>query len=305
MSDKQKKQLSVPGVGGELLTPEPHNIREINVSEISSAVAALFIEANMTLPGDVAASIKSASEREESPLCRDVFCDLLRNLDCAKRLGVPICQDTGMAVVFMEIGQDVHFTGGDLYAAVNSGVADGYRRGNLRMSIVSDPLERVNTEDNTPAIIHTVIVPGDKVKLTAAPKGFGSENMSRLKMFTPSASPGDIIGFITETVSIAGSNPCPPVIVGVGIGGNFEHAAFLSKKALCRDIGEENENPRYREMEQTALSEINRLGIGAQGFGGRITALAVNILTAPTHIAGLPVAVNISCHVTRHAGIVI
>ena len=210
-----------------------------------------------------------------------------------------------MAIIFAEIGQDVHIAGGAFEDAVNEGVAKGYVEGKLRLSVVGDPIERVNTGNNTPAVIHTRIVPGDKISLTVAPKGFGSENMSRLKMFTPSASKEDIVDFIVETASVAGSNPCPPIVVGVGIGGDFEQCAYLAKKALCRDLSARNPKPLYAEMEKAALCGINRLGIGAQGFGGTQTALYVNIEQAPTHIAGLPVAVNMGCHVTRHAGCVI
>ncbi|MEG2429296.1 MAG: fumarate hydratase, partial [Oscillospiraceae bacterium] len=220
-----------------------------------------------------------------------------------KELDVPICQDTGMAVIFMEIGQDVHFVGGDLTEAVNLGVARAYVNGNLRCSVVSDPIERVNTNDNTPAILHMKIVSDNKeqVKIIAAPKGFGSENMSAIKMFTPSAKVEDIIKFVCDTVLKASSNPCPPIVVGVGIGGDFEYSAILAKKALASEVSVPNENKFYADLEQKMLIEINKLQIGVQGFGGDTTALAVKILQAPTHIAGLPVAVNIGCHVTRHA----
>jgi fumarate hydratase subunit alpha len=235
-----------------------------------------------------------------------VLQDVLLNLEAADEMKLPICQDTGMAVIFLEIGQDIHFTGGSLYEAVNSGVADGYKNGYLRKSIVSDPvISRKNTNDNTPAVIHTNIINGSSVKITVVPKGFGAENMSAIKMFSPSASEEDIIGFITETVSKAGSNPCPPVIVGVGIGGDFEYSAILAKKALCRDINIRNSVHSYADLEERMLKEINKLGIGAQGCGGTVTALGVNIEQFPTHIAGLPVAVNISCHVTRHSSVII
>ena len=246
--------------------------------------------------------ISSCIDKEESPLGKSVLGDIVSNIDCADELGVPICQDTGMAVIFAEIGQDVHIIGGAFEDAVNAGVADGYVKGRLRLSIVGDPLlDRKNTNNNTPAVIHTRIVEGDKISLTVAPKGFGSENMSRLKMFTPSASRQDIIDFVTETVSLAGSNPCPPIVVGVGIGGDFEYSAYLAKKALCRDLAQRNPDPDYALMEQDMLTAINKLGIGSQGFGGTVTALYVNIEKSATHIAGLPVAVNIGCHVTRHA----
>lgn len=274
-------------------------MREINSEEITKAIAEMCAEANLSLPCGMRECIENARKAEKSELCRSVLDDITANIDCAAELGVPICQDTGMAVIFAEIGQDVHING-DFERAVNEGVARGYVDGRLRLSIVRDPLERVNTGDNTPAVIHTRLVSGDKIRLTVAPKGFGSENMSRLKMFTPSASKDDIVKFVTETVSLAGSNPCPPIVVGVGIGGDFEYSAYLAKKALCRDLNTRNSEPLYAELEQTMLSEINRLGIGSQGFGGTVTALYVNIEQAPTHIAGLPVAVNIGCHVTRH-----
>lgn len=276
-------------------------MREINTTEITKAIAALCVDANLHLPCGMRERIESSAEAEESELCRSVLGDIVANIDCADELGVPICQDTGMAVVFAEIGQDVHIVGGGFEDAINRGVAEGYVNGRLRLSIVGDPLERVNTNDNTPAVIHTRIVEGDKIRLTVAPKGFGSENMSRLKMFTPSATKEDIVKFVVETVSIAGSNPCPPIVVGVGIGGDFEYSALLAKKALCRDLNVRHPEPLYAEMEQAMLDGINRLGIGSQGFGGTVTALYVNIEKAATHIAGLPVAVNIGCHVTRHA----
>lgn len=275
-------------------------MRELDVSVVRDTVARLCEEANLTLPSGMRETIERSIPREESPVCREVLSDLIKNIDCAKELNVPICQDTGMAVIFLEIGQDVHFCGGSLAEAVNAGVAKGYTEGLLRLSVVKDPLRRVNTGDNTPAVLHTSIVDGENVKITVAPKGFGSENMSRLKMFTPSATREDIIDFAVETASIAGSNPCPPITAGIGIGGDFEQAAYLAKKALCRDLSTRNADPFYREMEAEILGRINLTGIGAQGFGGTVTALYVNIETAPTHIAGLPVAVNIGCHVTRH-----
>lgn len=274
-------------------------MREINCEEITKAVAEMCVEANLNLPCGMRECIENAKSSEESELCRSVLGDIAANIDCAAELGVPICQDTGMAVIFAEIGQDVHIIG-DFESAVNAGVAQGYVDGRLRLSIVRDPLLRVNTGDNTPAVIHTRLVSGDKIGLTVAPKGFGSENMSRLKMFTPSASHEDIVNFVAETVSLAGSNPCPPIVVGVGIGGDFEYSALLAKKALCRDLSVRNPEPLYAELEQRMLTKINDLGIGSQGFGGTVTALYVNIEKAPTHIAGLPVAVNIGCHVTRH-----
>ncbi len=277
------------------------SIREINVSEIENAVRDLCIQANRFLPASLAECIGCAVKKERSPVGKEVLSDLVRNIEAAEQEELAICQDTGMAVIFLDIGQEVHFTGGSLYEAVNRGVSKGYTEGYLRCSIVSDPLERVNTGDNTPAVIHTRIVDGDKVSISVCPKGFGSENMSAMKMFTPSASAEDIENFVVETASKAGSNPCPPMVIGVGIGGDFEYCAFLAKKALCRDIACKNPKEIYRKMEENILEKINRLGIGPQGFGGTVTALSVGIEQAPTHIAGLPVAVNIGCHVTRHA----
>ncbi len=276
-------------------------MREISCSQITNAIKELCIKANKILPDDLVCQIKKGYECEECELPKSVMSDLLNNLDCAKELNVPICQDTGMAVIFVELGQDVHIVGGNFEDAINDGVRQGYVEGLLRKSIVADPLERVNTNDNTPAIIHTKIVEGDKIKITVAPKGFGSENMSKIKMFTPSATKEDIIEFVIDTVKTAGGNPCPPIVLGVGIGGDFEHCAYLSKKALCRSVDERNPKPLYAQMENDLLEQINKLNIGPQGFGGKTTALSVNIETAPTHIAGLPVAVNVGCHVTRHS----
>lgn len=276
-------------------------MRTIEVSQVRDTVKELCIKANVYLPKSLEDKIKKSINEEKSPVGKNVFCDLCDNIQSAKDEHIAICQDTGMAVIFLEIGQDVHFVGGSLYDAINQGVADGYTQGYLRKSIVADPLERVNTNDNTPAVIHTAIVEGDLVKIDVCPKGFGSENMSALKMFTPSATHEDIINFVVDTISKAGSNPCPPIVVGVGIGGNFEHCAYLAKKALCRDVSIRNPKPLYADLESKMLENINKLGIGPQGFGGTITALAVNIEEAPTHIAGLPVSVNVGCHVTRHA----
>lgn len=280
-------------------------MREINVQEIESAVRDLCISANLRLPESLEECIRCSAGKEASPAGQAVFDDLLENLRVAGEERIPICQDTGMAVIFLEVGQEVHFTGGSLTDSINRGVARGYTEGYLRCSIVADPLERVNTEDNTPAVVHTTIVEGDRVKIDVCPKGFGSENMSALKMFTPSASYEDICDFVSETVSRAGSNPCPPIVVGVGLGGDFESCALLAKKALCRDVAIRNPKPLYAGMEAALLKRINKLGIGPQGFGGTVTALAVNVETAPTHIAGLPAAVNIGCHVTRHAQVVL
>lgn len=276
-------------------------MRTIEAKIITKSVRELFLKANQTLPRDLENAIIAAKTGEDSALASQALGVICDNLVEAEKHGIPICQDTGMAIVLAEIGNEV-FVDGDFEKAVNDGVSEAYFDGKLRCSVVSDPLfERKNTENNTPAIIYTRIAKGDKIKLTALPKGFGSENKSRIKMFNPSAKPEDIVDFVVETVRLAGSMPCPPLVVGVGIGGSFDYAAFLSKKALARDISVKNPDARYAELEERMLEEINALGIGVQGFGGKTTALAVNIEQYPTHIAGLPVAVNISCHVTRHA----
>ncbi len=280
-------------------------MREIPVSDITEAVARLCVEANRSLPADLEASIVSASQREENALGRSILCDLCENMRAARDLGLPVCQDTGMAVVFAEIGQEVHFTGGSFEEAVNKGVHRGYTEGLLRCSVAADPIRRGNTGDNTPAVIHTRLVPGDRVSLTVAPKGFGSENMSRLQMMTPAATEEDLIAFVAETVRLAGGNPCPPVVLGVGIGGDFEQCALLAKTALCRPVSERNKDPFYAGLEEKMLRAVNETGVGPQGFGGDTTALAVNIEWAPTHIAGLPIAVNVGCHVTRHGSLVL
>ena len=276
-------------------------MRDINVIEIEKTVGQLCIKANKLLPDDLADNISECRACEKNALAKGVLGDIEANLDAAKELDIPICQDTGMAVVFLEIGQDVHFTGGSLYEAVNRGVHNGYINGYLRCSVVADPLRRVNTGDNTPAVIHTSIVDGEKVKITVAPKGFGSENMSCLKMMTPASGREDIIDFVVECVKKAGGNPCPPMVLGIGIGGDFEQCAFLAKKALCRSVSVKNPDEYYAEMEKEILERVNATGIGPQGFGGDTTALSAAIETAPTHIAGLPVSVNVGCHVTRHA----
>lgn len=276
-------------------------MREIDVKVIKDTVRELVIKANKILPDDLCSLIAYGEENEKEELPKKIMSELLNNLDAAKELDIPICQDTGMAVLFVEVGQDVHFVGGDLYEYINKGVSEGYTDGLLRKSIVRDPFDRVNTQDNTPAVIHLKIVPGENVRIRACPKGFGSENMSKIKMFTPSATKEDVMDFVLETVKTAGGNPCPPMVIGVGIGGDFEKCAYLSKKALCREVSKRNENTFYAEMEAELLKRINETDIGPQGFGGKTTALCVNIEQAPTHIAGLPVAVNIGCHVTRHA----
>lgn len=276
-------------------------MKEINVSHITDSVARLCIDANKHLGADLVRCIENAAGEESLPLAKRIMGDIRDNIDAANELDIPVCQDTGMAVVFLDIGQEVHLTGGSLTAAVNEGVRRGYTDGLLRKSVVGDPIRRVNTNDNTPAVIHTRIVNGDRVKITVAPKGFGSENMSGVRMLTPAASREDIIAAVTDVVKKAGSNPCPPMVVGVGIGGDFEYAAIMAKRALCRPADERNADPFYAELERDMLDAVNGLGIGPQGFGGKTTALYVNIEQFATHIAGLPVAVNIGCHVTRHA----
>ena len=280
-------------------------MKEIDVSRISDTVARLCVESNKILPDDIKRGIENALTFEQNPLGKSVLCDLCDNMSAAQRLDIPVCQDTGMAVVFLEIGQDVHLVGGDLYDAVNKGVKIGYEKGLLRKSVVADPLRRVNTNDNTPAVIHTQIVSGDSVKVTVAPKGFGSENMSGVKMLTPAHGRQGVIDAVLDIVKQASNNPCPPMVIGVGIGGDFEQCAYLAKTALCRSIDVRNNDEYYCELEKELLHKVNELDIGPQGFGGNTTALAVNIEYAPTHIAGLPVAVNIGCHVTRHRSEVI
>lgn len=276
-------------------------MREISCEKVTALVEKLCIEAATVLPQDLCRVIREAQRKEESPVGQGILNDLERNFTMAAEKGVPICQDTGMAVVFLELGQEVHITGGSLRSAVNRGVHNGYLNGCLRCSVVGDPLRRENTGDNTPAVIHTEIVPGDTLKITVAPKGFGSENMSAMKMFTPAASWADIENWIVDCVSTAGSNPCPPVVVGVGLGGTIEQCALEAKKALLMPMDSPNPDPFYGEKEEALLEHINRLGIGPQGMGGTVTALAVHIRPYATHIAGLPCVVNMSCHATRHA----
>lgn len=280
-------------------------MREIDVNIIKEKVKELCIQANKFLPEDLEERIKECALCETCELPKSIMKSLSDNLDAARELDIPICQDTGMAVIFAEIGQDVHLVGGSFEKAVNSGVAEGYTEGYLRCSVVKDPLRRINTGNNTPAVLHTRIVDGDKVKITVAPKGFGSENMSCIKMFTPSATREDIIDFVVDAVKTAGSNPCPPMVLGIGIGGTFEQCALLAKTALCRNVSEKNKDEFYSVMEEEILERINDLDIGPQGFGGKTTALSVAIEAKPTHIAGLPVAVNVGCHVTRHKTAVI
>lgn len=281
-------------------------MREIDVKEVTRVVRDLCIKAACDLPEDVENLIAKGLEKEESDFGRYSLEQILNNVKLARKDTVAMCQDTGLAVVFVEIGQDVHLVGGSLKEAINEGVRQGYTEGYLRKSVVDDPVfTRKNTKDNTPAVIHTEIVPGDKLKITVLPKGAGSENMGALKMLKPAEGLEGVKEFILKTVQEAGGNPCPPIIVGVGIGGTMEKATLLAKKALSRKAGEYNPDPRYKELEQELLEKINRLGIGPQGLGGRITALAVHIETYPTHIATLPVAVNLNCHAARHAEIIL
>ena len=279
-------------------------MRTIKADEIRDAVARLCVEANLHLPCDMERALRAAREAEPWPLAKATLGTLCENLEASARTGLPICQDTGMACVFAEIGQDVHIEGG-FEEAVDAGVAKGYTEGLLRKSVVRDPIRRGNTGDNTPAVLNVRLVPGDRVRLVVAPKGFGSENMSRIAMLKPSQGEDGVKDFVVETVRLAGSNPCPPVVVGVGVGGTFERAALLAKQALLRPVGSSNPDPYYAAMENELLARINALGIGPQGFGGKTTALGVQIETYPTHIAGMPVAVNIGCHVTRHAEVIL
>lgn len=276
-------------------------MREIDVATITQNIKEMCIEANHFLTDDMKKVFNQAVDSEESPLGKQVLCQLKENLQIAGDDMIPICQDTGMAVVFINVGQEVHLTGGDITDAINEGVRQGYVEGYLRKSVVKDPIYRENTKDNTPAVIHFNIVPGDKVDITVAPKGFGSENMSRVFMLKPADGIDGVKDAILTAVRDAGPNACPPMVVGVGIGGTFEKCAWMAKKALTRNLDEESDVPYVRELEKEMLEKINKLGIGPGGLGGTNTALAVNIETYPTHIAGLPVAVNICCHVNRHS----
>ncbi|MDO8586496.1 MAG: fumarate hydratase [Armatimonadota bacterium] len=275
-------------------------MREISAATITDAVARMCIEANYSLPDDVRDALREGLAVEESPAGRDVLEQLLENAEIAREEQVPICQDTGFAVVFVDLGQDAHITGGDLYGAIGAGVRKGYEEGYLRKSIVAHPLERVNTGDNTPAVIHVEVVPGDGLRITVAPKGGGSENMSSVRMLKPSDGVEGVKRFVVETVKTAGANPCPPIVVGVGIGGTMEKAAILAKKALLRRTGERSPVPFDAALEAELLTLVNNTGVGPAGLGGRVTALAVNVETFPAHIASLPVAVNIQCHAARH-----
>ena len=281
-------------------------MKEVNAQEVTKTVTRLFFDANFYLTDDVLEAIKKALKTEESPVAREILEQIIENARIASTEKIPLCQDCGAAVVFVELGQDVRIVGGELYAAINEGVKKAYNEGYLRKSMVSKPFsDRLNTRDNTPAIIYTDIVPGDKIKLMAVPKGGGAENMSRLGMLTPAAGRQGIIDFVVKTVDDAGSNPCPPVIVGVGIGGTAERTLLLAKKALLRKVGEHNPDPEVAELEKELLERVNALGIGPMGYGGRTTALAVNVEVFPAHIASMPVAVNLNCHSSRHKEAVI
>ncbi|MDR2397399.1 MAG: fumarate hydratase [Spirochaetaceae bacterium] len=272
----------------------------VEAARITEVVKGLCIRANRDLPEDVQACLRSGRDAEPWPLAQDTLDKIIANFELAASRRLPICQDTGLACVFLEIGAEVHIEG-DLYGAINEGVRQGYQEGYLRKSVVADPLNRVNTGDNTPAMVYLEVAPGDRLGITVAPKGFGSENMSQIKMLKPSDGEAGVMDFVVSVVKVAGSNPCPPLVVGVGLGGTFDKAALLAKKALLRPLGQRNPVAYYRDLEYVLLERINALGIGPQGFGGATTALSVAIETMPTHIAGLPCAVNINCHVARHA----
>jgi fumarate hydratase subunit alpha len=280
-------------------------MRRISTNQITDTLEKLCIDANYNLGEDLLDSLRNALEKEESPLGKEVITQLLENAEIGKNEQVPVCQDTGFAIVFIEIGQEVVIDGSSLQDAINEGIRRGYKNGLLRKSIVNNPLDRINTGDNTPAVIHTEIVSGDKLKITFDAKGGGCENMSRLAMLTPAQGENGVIDFVVETVKTAGANPCPPIIVGVGLGGTFEYSALLAKRAILRPLSSRNENKTVANLEDVLLDKINKLGIGPQGLGGRTTALAVNVETFPCHIASLPVAVNIECHSHRTKSIVI
>jgi fumarate hydratase subunit alpha len=280
-------------------------MREINISEITKAVKKICIDANLILPEDVWKKLKEAQQNEESPVGKEVFNQIIENDKIAEKEKIPMCQDTGLAIIFAEIGQDVHLTGGNFSDALNQGVREGYTEGYLRKSVVADPLNRKNTGDNTPALIHTEIVPGDKIKISIIPKGGGSENMSQVAMLPPSAGIEGVKKFVVDVVKKSGSNPCPPIVVGVGIGGSFDIVTYLAKKSLLRPLDSQNPNKFYADLEKELLENINNLGIGPQGLGGRFTALAVLIETYPCHITAIPVAVNIQCHACRRRSVTI
>ena len=280
-------------------------MRQINTEEITDTIEKICVDANYNLGDDLVVSLQNALNKEESPLGKEVIAQILENAEIGKNEQVPVCQDTGFAVVFVEIGQEVIIEGQSLQEAINEGVRRGYKNGYLRKSIVKSPLDRVNTGDNTPAVIHTDIVPGDKLKITFIAKGGGCENMSRTAMLTPAQGRDGVIDFVVNTVKDAGANPCPPIIVGVGLGGTFEYVTLLSKKAILRPVGSHNKDSNTANLEADLLEEINKLGIGPQGFGGKITALAVHVETYPCHIASLPVAVNIECHSHRPKTVII
>jgi fumarate hydratase subunit alpha len=281
-------------------------MREVNVKDLIPVVKKLCIDANYYMGEDVIAKIKEFKEKEESPTAISVLDIILENYKLAASEKMPSCQDTGIAVCFIDVGQDVHLIGGDFTEAINEGVRQGYKDGYLRKSMVADPIiDRINTKDNTPAIIYTEIVPGDKIKITIAPKGGGSENMSEVKMMKAADGIKGVVDFVVDRISRSGGNPCPPIVVGVGLGGNFEQSALLAKKSLLRSLTEKNPDPKWAEVEDEILEKVNNLGIGPQGLGGRTTALAVHILTKPCHIASMPVAVNVQCHAARHKSAVI
>lgn len=277
-------------------------MREIPVQQLTAIIKELFLTANYEIGADVEAAVQNAWQDEPSPIGQSVLCQICENYRIARQERVAICQDTGMAVLFVDIGQDVHFTGGNFEEAIHEGVRRAYREGYLRKSVVTDPLfDRINTGDNTPAVIHLRIVPGEQVHLLVTAKGFGSENMSAVKMLTPAAGEQGVLDFIIDTARHAGPNPCPPMVIGVGIGGTMEQAALMAKRMTTRPLGVHHADPRYAALEKKALDAINRLGIGPAGIGGKTTALGVHIDCAPTHIAGMPVAINICCHAARHA----